>query len=205
MINAIKHHSKNNPTLKKRMLRFVMHPIKARPNWWIRIFYFLYIKKGKKSVIYRSVRMDTPPFNKFTIGDYSVIEDYSCINNAVGDIRIGNQSRIGLSNTIIGPVEIGNHVHIGQNVVISGLNHNYSNVDMLIDEQGINTSLIKIEDDVWIGANSVITAGVHIGNHCVIAAGSVVRGEIPAYTVCAGIPAKIIKKYDFDNNMWVKA
>ena len=47
------------------VIGFIMHPVKTRPNWWIRIFDFIYLKRGKGSVIYRSVRKDLPPFNRF--------------------------------------------------------------------------------------------------------------------------------------------
>lgn len=77
---------KQNPALKQAVHRFIMHPVKTRPNWWIRLFYFVYLKRGKGSVIYRSVRKDLPPFNQFSLGRYSVVEDFSCLNNAVGDL-----------------------------------------------------------------------------------------------------------------------
>ena len=203
-LDKLKEYVKENAKLKHTIHRFIMHPIKTRPNWWIRLFYFTYIKKGKKSVIYKSVRLDLPPFNKFALGDYSVIEDFSCINNAVGDVIIGNNSRIGLHNTIIGPTNIGSHVHIGQNTTVSGLNHNYSDPNLRIDEQGVSTELVIISDDVWIGANAMVVAGANIGNHCVVAAGSVVNSIIPPYSVCAGVPAKVIKQYDFDKKEWVR-
>ena len=63
---------------------------------------------------------------------------------------------------------------------------------------------VIIEDDVWIGANSVILAGVSIGKHSVIAAGSIIVQNVPAYTVVAGNPGKIIKQYDFSLQQWVK-
>lgn len=53
---ALKEKIKQNPALKQAVHRFIMHPVKTRPNWWIRIFSFLYLKRGKGSVIYRSVR-----------------------------------------------------------------------------------------------------------------------------------------------------
>ena len=93
---------KQNPALKQAVHRFIMHPVKTRPNWWIRLFYFVYLKRGKGSVIYRSVRKDLPPFNQFSLGRYSVVEDFSCLNNAVGDLIIGDYTRIRLGNTIIG-------------------------------------------------------------------------------------------------------
>ena len=176
---ALKEKIKQNPALKQAVHRFIMHPVKTRPNWWIRIFSFLYLKRGKSSVIYRSVRQDLPPFNLFSLGKYSVVEDFSCLNNAVGDLIIGEYTRIGLGNTIIGPATIVNHVNLAQNVTVTGLNHNYQDADMRIDEQGVSTQPITIEDDVWVGANSVILPGVTLGKHCVLAAGSVVSRSIP--------------------------
>ena len=202
--SSLKQRIKQNPALKKAIHRFIMHPVKTRPNWWIRLFSFIYLKRGKSSVIYRSVRQDLPPFNHFSLGCYSVVEDFSCLNNAVGDLTIGDYTRIGLGNTIIGPAKIGNHVNLAQNVTVTGLNHNYEDVEKRIDEQGVSTQLVTIEDDVWVGANAVILAGVTIGEHCVVAAGSIVSRSIPAYSICAGCPAKVIKSYDFETKEWKK-
>lgn len=199
---GLKEKIKNDPVLKKLVLSFIMHPVKTRPQWWIRLFYFTYLKRGKGSVIYRSVRKDLPPFRKFSLGKYSVIEDFSCLNNAVGDLIIGDHTRVGLRNTIIGPVTIGSHVNLAQNITVTGLNHNFEDVYTPIDEQGVNTSPVVIEDDVWVGANAVILPGVTIGKHSVVAAGSVVSKSIPPYSVCAGIPARIMKQYDFESKKW---
>lgn len=160
---TLKQRIKENPGLKQAVHRFIMHPVKTRPNWWIRLFDFIYLKRGKGSVIYRSVRKDLPPFNRFSLGKYSVVEDFSCLNNAVGDLTIGDYTRIGLRNTIIGPVNIGNHVNLAQNVTVTGLNHNYQDAEKMIDEQGVSTLPVVIEDDVWVGANSVILPGVTLG------------------------------------------
>nr|WP_321378873.1 acyltransferase [uncultured Bacteroides sp.] len=201
---SIKEKIKSNPKLKQLVLNFIMHPAKTRPQWWIRLFQFIYLKKGKGSVIYRSVRKDLVPFNRFVLGNNSVVEDFSCLNNAVGDIIIGSNSRIGLGNTIIGPVQIGNEVNIAQSVTISGLNHNFQDINKTISSQGVSTSQVIIEDDVWIGANSVILASTKIGKHSIIAAGSIVTHSIPSFCVAAGNPAKIIKQYDFEKNEWVR-
>ena len=203
-LSTIKQKLNNHPILKEILHRFIMHPTKARPQWWIRLFCFVYLKRGKGSVIYHSVRKDLPPFNLFSLGNYSVVEDYSCLNNAVGNLIIGNYTRIGLRNTIIGPVTIGDHVNLAQNVTVSGLNHNFEKVDITIDRQGVTTNLITIADDVWVGANVVILPGVTIGSHRIVAAGSVVKHSIPPYCVCAGIPARIIKKYNFETQVWEK-
>jgi acetyltransferase-like isoleucine patch superfamily enzyme len=181
-----------------------MHPVKMRPRLWVRLLQFTYMQRGRHSVIYRSVRKDIPPFNKFRLGAFSVIEDFTTINNAVGDLIIGSHSRIGLGNTVIGPVTIGDRVHVAQNVVITGLNHNFQDVSTSIDRQGVATKEITIADDVWIGANAVILPGVSIGQHSVIAAGSVVTRSVPPYSVCAGNPAHIVKQYDAVRKEWVK-
>lgn len=204
MGKSFKEKIKENPALKKLALNFIMHPVKTRPQWWIRIFSFTYLKRGKGSVIYRSVRKDLPPFRKFSLGRYSVVEDFSCLNNAVGDLMIGDYTRVGLRNTIIGPVTIGSHVNLAQNITVTGLNHNFEDINIPIDEQGVSTSQVIIEDDVWIGANAVILPGVTIGKHSVVAAGSVVSQSIPPYSVCAGIPARVIKQYDFEGKEWKK-
>ncbi len=203
-ISEIKKFINSHPRIKKFSLSFLMHPIQARPRWWIRLFMCFYIKKGKNCVIYRTVRKDIVPFNSFSLGMNSVIEDYTVLNNAVGEIIIGHECRVGIGNTIIGPVHIGNTVNLAQNITISGLNHNFNDVNTTIIEQGVSTSPIIINDDVWIGANSVVLAGVTIGKHSVVGAGSVVTKNIPSYSVAVGNPARVIKQYDFDKKEWIR-
>lgn len=195
---------KHNPNLKRKLLHLMMHPVKTRPRLWLRCLQFFYMKKGKNSVIYRSVRKDIVPFNGFSLGKSSVIEDYTIINNAVGEIIIGNHTRIGMGNTIIGPVMIGNNVILAQNVVTSALNHNFEDVLTTINRQGVKTDQIIIENNVWIGANSSILAGVHIGEHVVVGAGSVVTKDIPPFSVVVGNPARIVKEYDHKEQRWIK-
>lgn len=84
MFSSVIQKIKANPALKQRVLHLIMHPVKTRPRFWLRCLQFLYMKKGKKSVIYRSIRKDIVPFNTFKLDDYSVVEDYAIINNVVG-------------------------------------------------------------------------------------------------------------------------
>lgn len=190
----IRENLKNNPSLKRFIDRIIMNQVQTRPRWYVRMLAPLYQHRGKHSVIHRSVRMDTPPYRKFSLGDYSVIESYSCINNAVGDVIIGDHTRVGLHNTIIGPVTIGHHVNLAQGITVTALNHNFSDTGKRIDEQGITTAPVVIEDDIWIGANAVILPGVRVGNHSVVAAGAVVNKDVPPHTLVAGVPAKVIKQ-----------
>lgn len=200
---GLKEKINSNPALKKLVHWLLIPTGEARPRLWVKLFLNPFIhKRGKGSKIHRA-RMDVLPFNKFELGSKSTIEDFCTINNGVGDVFIGNNTLIGMSNVIIGPVTIGNNVIFAQNIVTSGLNHEYRDVSIPISLQKTVVSEITIEDDCWIAANSVITAGVTVGKHSVIAAGAVVTKNIPPYSVAAGNPAKVIKKYDFNVNEWV--
>lgn len=184
---------KGSPKLKQLTDWLIMNPVETRPRWYVRMLAPLYQHRGRHSVIHRSVRMDTPPYRRFYLGSHSVVESFSCINNAVGDVVIGDYTRIGIHNTIIGPVTIGSHVNLAQGITVTALNHNFDNPALRIDEQGVSTSPVSISDDVWIGANAVVLPGVSIGRHAVVAAGAVVTHDVPPYTVVGGIPAKVIK------------
>ena len=70
----IKEYLQQHPQWKKRIHGFIMHPVKTRPYWWIRVWQPFYIKKGRGSVIYSSVRKDLPPFHLFQMGKYSVVD-----------------------------------------------------------------------------------------------------------------------------------
>lgn len=196
---------KSNPALKAFALWLLMPVNQARPRLWVRLFLNPFKhKKGKRSLIRRRTRMDVLPFKNFVLGDDSTIEDFATVNNGVGDVLIGNRTRIGMSCVVIGPVTIGNDVMLAQNIVVSGLNHPYEDVNVPISAQKVTTKEIIIEDESWIGANAVITAGVTIGKHAVVAAGSVVTKSVPPYSIAVGNPARIIKQYNFDTKTWEK-
>lgn len=177
----------------------------ARPRWWVKhLLNPLIFRHGRKSVIRRCTVMNVSPINRFKLENESTIEEFCIIDNGVGDVIIGESTRIGLRCTIIGPITIGNHVILAQNVVLSGLNHKYEDINTPIHQQGVSVQKIYIKDDVWIGANSIVTAGVTVGRHAVIAAGSVVNKNVEAYTVVAGIPAKPIRRYNTESKQWDK-
>jgi len=174
-----------------------------RPRWWVRNFMNpFYHKKGQNAIYRTNARLDVLPFNSFSVGQNSVIEDYAVVNNGMGHVHIGDNTFVGLYDVVIGPVTIGNSVIIAQHVVISGLNHGYENVHIPIKDQPCNTSEIIIEDECWIGANAVVTAGVRIGKHSVVAAGSIVTKDVPPYSIVGGNPAKLLKRYNFETATW---
>lgn len=196
---------KSNPKLKSFALWCLQPPMRPRPRLWVQLFVNPFFhQRGKKSLVCNNTRLDVFPYNRFQLGNWSTIEDFSCVNNAMGDVIVGNYSRVGLRNTVIGPINIGDNVNIAQNVVLSGLNHGYEDITMAPRLQKCTTSCITISDDCWIGANAVITAGITIGKHSIVAAGSVVTKDVPPFSIVAGNPAKIKKQYNSELGKWVK-
>lgn len=191
---AIRQGLKGSPKMKRFLDYMMMNQRDARPRWYVRLLAPLYQHRAWSSKIYWSVRMDTPPYRRFWLGRKSVVESYCCINNAVGDVMIGDHTRIGIHCTVIGPVSIGNNVNLAQGITVTALNHNFQDTAKRIDEQGISTKQVVIGDDVWIGANAIILPGVTIGRHVVVAAGAVVTKDVPDNCVVGGVPAKLIKK-----------
>lgn len=132
-------------------------------------------------------------------------ENFSFVNQGCGgfdivgspcDFKIGYGSHI-KSNTFIecsGGVTIGDYFHTGRGLTIFSADHNWKNPKKIpYDEVTIKKPVI-IGDFVWCGANVTILPGTVIGEGCVIAAGTIVRGNIPPFSVLSGNPCKVVGK-----------
>ncbi len=117
-----------------------------------------------------------------------------------GSISIGNRvalnANVQINASIRGEIVIGDDVLIGPGVLIRATNHNFSRTDIPIRQQGHVPGKIIVEDDVWIGGNVTLLGGCHIKKGAIIAAGAVVIGEVPAYAIVGGVPAKLLKWRD---------
>ena len=193
---------KADPRLKKLAAWLLFQPRRARPRWWVKWLANPFVHKYGRGSLVRRARRDLVPFNAFELGADSIIEDYATVANGMGGIFIGARTHVGIANVLIGPLRIGNDVIIAQNVVFSGLNHGYEDVSLPIRNQKCSAAEIVVEDEVWIGANAVITAGVHIGRHAVVAGGSVVTKDVPAYSVVGGNPARILRQHNPVTGQW---
>lgn len=129
------------------------------------------------------------------IGESTRIEASGTITNIGKGIKVGNNSGIGAFSFIggAGGVVIGNDVIMGQWVSFHPENHNFDRLDIPIRMQGINRKGIVVEDNCWIGAKVTFIDGAHVGHGCVVAAGALVRGYIPPFSVAAGVPARVIR------------
>jgi len=110
-----------------------------------------------------------------------------------GDVLIGERCYLNSGCVLYSGngITVGNDVLIAANCTLAPVNHAYRERDRLIRAQGFGPSRggIVIEDDVWIGANCVLLDGALLRRGCVVAAGSLVLGELPAYSICRGTPA----------------
>jgi acetyltransferase-like isoleucine patch superfamily enzyme len=176
-------------------------------------FYIQQLKEkitGEKAIIHKSARVINPLQNKnlIVIGEDTIIDGELLLFDHGGKILIGNNSYIGIGSRIWSAKEviIGNGVFVSHNVNIVDTNaHEIDHLDRInshlynlkkISKRtsgNIAMGKITICDYAWINFNAVILKGVTIGSGAIIAAGSVVTKDVPAFTVVAGNPAKIVK------------
>lgn len=122
-------------------------------------------------------------------------------------IIIGDGTWVGKNCSIaaINKVQIGKHVLFAGHVHISDHSHGYEDISRPIGPQPlISKGPVIIEDDCWLGFSSEILSGVHIGQHSIVAARAVVTKDVPPYSIVAGNPARIVKRYNPETARWEK-
>lgn len=170
-------------------------------------------------ITYRKARLIRQPAyirGKSSIyGGIGLTTGFSCRFDLPGNTKtlfIGDNCEIGDNVHIVASKEviIGNNVLMAARVFISDTSHgkyNDTNQDSPLTpprERPLHYNPVAIEDNVWIGENVVILPGVKVGKGAIIGANSVVSKNVDKYTIVTGIPAKCIKKYDFEGGMWLK-
>ena len=113
-------------------------------------------------------------------------------------VIIGDRCLIGRGSAIVGHyrIDIGDDVFTGMNVYITDQNHGYEDIEVPIGIQDPEDDPVVIGSGSWIGSGAVVLPGARLGEHCVVAANSVVRGEFPPYSVVAGVPAKVVRHHN---------
>jgi acetyltransferase-like isoleucine patch superfamily enzyme len=139
---------------------------------------------GKKVRIFPGLRMEA-------IGKQSEI--------IIGDdVAIAQNVHI----TSAGKLRIGSSVTILANVFLTNIEHPYEDISMPASKQPFRVMETEIGDNCFIGIGASIQAGTILGKHCIVGTNAVVRGVFPDYCVIAGIPAKVIKKFNFETQSW---
>ena len=157
---------------------------------------------GDWSTIERGVQIDGVAKNgvklgkRVRIGAFTEISCTSHFSKLGQGLEIGDESGIGGYSFIgaSGGVKIGKNVITGQYVTFHAQDHVFEKSDQPIKDQGVTEKGIEIGDDCWVGAKVTFLDGAKVGNHCVVAAGAVVKGEFPNNSMIGGVPAKLIKK-----------
>lgn len=123
-----------------------------------------------------------------------------------GELVIGDGTSIEQSCHIIAGdrLEIGREVTISAFVYIADCGHGIDDVTKDVMEQPLEVHTTKIEEGAFIGIGARIMPGVTIGKHAIVGANAVVCRDVPDYCIAAGVPAKIIKKYNFEKRSWEK-
>ena len=113
-------------------------------------------------------------------------------------IRIGDRCLINKGTAIVAhwSIDIGDDVWTGHNCYITDQNHGYEDITRPIGGQSMPEQPVRIGNGSWLGHGSVILPGVAIGEHVTVAAGSVVTHDVPDRCVVAGIPARIVRRYE---------
>jgi acetyltransferase-like isoleucine patch superfamily enzyme len=145
---------------------------------------------GRQVFIYNNARMEL--YTSYAGNSYSpnlYIDDYVTIQQNL-HLTCGER------------IYIGKKVAITANVTITDIVHSYEDPKVPYQDQKLITKPVRIGEGSLITNGVVITPGSTIGKYCIVASNSVVIGNIPDFSFAAGMPAKIIKKYDFEKTTW---
>jgi acetyltransferase-like isoleucine patch superfamily enzyme len=186
-----------------------INSIKAR---LITRFYYKYLFKslGEKSRIFKPLFMNNTKY--ISIGSNVLIRNnlrVETINKfRIPILEIGNNVNIEQNVHIIcsNKVKIGDNCSITANCTIIDTEHPYEDVECIKigDLLSENQKEVIIGNNCFMGIGSIVFPGVELGEHCVIGANSVVTKSFPAYSVIAGNPARMIKRYDLEKKIWRK-
>lgn len=170
--------------------------IPGRSGRFLRRLYYRAVLGGSGTRISFGERIEVGCPRNIILGN-EVYFGRDCVLRACGGGMLTTGDRMTVNGNVrliadFGRIEIGSDVLIGPNVVVRASNHETARDDVPIRQQGQRGGHVVIGDDVWIGANVVIVAGVTIGSHAVIGAGSVVNRNVPDFAFAAGVPARVI-------------
>jgi acetyltransferase-like isoleucine patch superfamily enzyme len=139
--------------------------------------------------------------DRLELGEHVLLEPNVWLTApAPGRIRIGGGTflNLGVQVAAVELVEIGEHCMFANGCFVTDGNHRFDDPDTPVTWQGFTSKgPTRIGDNVWCGANVVVTSGVTIGERSVIGANSVVTTDIPPYSIAAGAPAKVLRTIEY--------
>jgi acetyltransferase-like isoleucine patch superfamily enzyme len=137
---------------------------------------------------------------RLEVGAHTLFEPHVWVT-APGDARVrigaGSFLNVGVMLAAHELVEIGDHCMFANGCFVTDANHRFDDLDKPLTWQGFTSKgPTRVGDNVWCGANVVITSGVSVGERCVIGANSVVTEDLEPCTIAAGVPARPLKKIE---------
>jgi len=134
-------------------------------------------------------------YGRLVLGALSHIGDGCALRAHEGTLRVGSKAVLAGRVTVncYLDVAIGSKALIADDVYITDFDHRFADLDLPIKDQGIVKAPVRIGADSWVGTKATVLRGVDIGDGCVIAANSTVTKDVPAYSVAAGVPARVVK------------
>lgn len=151
-----------------------------------------YLKRlGKNVRFWRGVTVLHP--ENLSIGD-DVLFNVGCHVQASSPVVVGNHSHFAPYCVLYGPLEVGDKCAVAAHTVFASIGHTYDQPDVPFVDLPARKATIVLEDNVWIGANATILAGVRIGTGSIVGAGAVVTHDVEPYTVVGGVPARLIRR-----------
>jgi acetyltransferase-like isoleucine patch superfamily enzyme len=138
---------------------------------------------------------------RLEVGEHALLEPHVWLT-AAGQARIriggGTFLNVGVMVAAVDTVEIGEHVMFANGCFVTDGNHRFDDPDRPVPWQGFSSKgPTRIGDNVWFGANVVVTSGVTVGERSVIGANSVVTTDIPPFSLAAGVPARVLRAIDY--------
>ena len=138
---------------------------------------------------------------RLEVGAHALFEPNVWITATEGaKVRIGEGTFLNIAVMVaaVQLVEIGSHCMLANGCFVTDANHRFDDPDTPVPWQGFDSKgPTRIGDNVWMGANVVVTSGVTIGERCVIGANSVVTQDVPPFSIAAGVPAKVLRAVSY--------
>jgi acetyltransferase-like isoleucine patch superfamily enzyme len=164
---------------------------------WVRASLFLaflrrgvFVRRPLHGNVHRMIRQ-----GRLEVGRGTFLESGVTLHSARGRIRLGQRVYLSRGVTVgaVGLVEIGDYALVAPGCYITDADHRFDDLVVPVPDQGMSSKgPTVLEDNVWLGANVVVTSGVRIGRRSVIAANSVVTKDVPEFSLAAGVPARVI-------------
>ncbi|MEP6762170.1 MAG: acyltransferase [Sporichthyaceae bacterium] len=136
-----------------------------------------------------------PGYGRIVLGRWVHLGDGTRLRAHEGTLRIGDKSVFGRDNTVncYLDIEFGARCLVADWVYVCDFDHKFDDLEVAIKDQGIVKAPVRIGPDVWVGVKASILGGAMVGVGSVLAALTVLRGEVPAWSVVAGAPGRVVR------------